>query len=77
MNKKYIKLSAFMVCCAFVVASCSGEDRCFQCVLGATDVPVCESNFRQLAASNNLEVDNLEEYIDLITPTGFVCTEIE
>ena len=77
MNKRNFKLSCVLACCLFVLASCSGEDRCFQCILGATDVLVCESNFQELAASNGLEVDNLDDYIDLITPTGFVCTEVQ
>ncbi len=57
--------------------SCSSEDRCFTCTLNATTVDVCESNVETIAASNGLEVESLEEFIDLITPTGFVCTEIE
>ncbi len=76
MKKKNIKFSFLLTCCLFVFASCSSEDRCFSCVLNTTDILVCDSNFERLAASNGLEVNSLEEYIDLITPTGFVCTEI-
>jgi len=59
-----------------VLSSCGdGEDRCFTCTLNATVVNVCESNYKQQAAQNNVDVSSLNEYISLIRPTGFVCIE--
>jgi len=38
-------------------------------------VNVCESNYKDQAAQNNVEVSSLDEYIGLIRPTGFICIE--
>ncbi len=50
-----------------------GEDECYTCTLNTTVVDVCESNYKELAATNNIEVGSLREYLELIRPTGFVC----
>lgn len=61
-----------------ILSACgSGEERCFVCTLNATTVDVCESTYQEQAARNNLEVSSLDEYINLIRPTGFSCIEQE
>jgi hypothetical protein len=58
------------------LASCSGENECFDCLLRDTSVMVCTDTFQEQAALNNLEVNSLEEYIDAISATGFQCEMI-
>jgi len=67
-----------VVIATIILSSCGDSERCFDCTLRATSVEVCESNFQALAAQNNLVVNSLDEYLDLIGPngTGFTCVEI-
>lgn len=77
MKKKGFGFSIVFLALIMMTVSCSSEDRCFTCTLNATTEIICESNFEMIAATTGAEVDNLDDFINLITPTGFVCTEVE
>lgn len=72
---KIITSFAFAI---FLLSSCGGGDKCFECTLGSgTAIDVCESTYQEQAALNNVDVNSLDEYLDLIGPngTGFTCIE--
>jgi len=71
--KKYLLLVALVFGVILYSGCGDGEDECYTCTLNTTVVEVCESNYEELAARNNLDVGSLSEYLDLIRPTGFVC----
>ena len=72
--KKLTVVFLALFCLAMV--SCSEEDRCFTCTLNATVVDVCTDNYREQAQRDNVDVDNLDEYVNLlVTTTGFDCVE--
>lgn len=56
-----------------ILMSCGSEDVCMTCVLAQTSVEVCDSNYEELAARNNLDVASREEYITALQGTGFTC----
>lgn len=75
MKMKIFSILAFAL---FLLSSCGSGDRCFECAIGGGNpIDVCESTYQEQAALNNIEVNSLDEYLNLIGPngTGFVCTE--
>ena len=63
------------MCLALLFASCGDSERCFECTLNATVVDVCESNYKAQAARDNIDVNNLDEYLNLVRNSGFDCIE--
>lgn len=71
-------LSSFTILLITLLASsCGSDERCFDCTLRSSAVEVCQSTFQEQAALNNIEVNTLDEYLELIGPngTGFTCVE--
>lgn len=76
MNMKFLRYLPLLMMLTLVLA-CGEDDRCFTCTLNATVVDVCTDNYKDQAARDNVDVNSLDEYLDLVRNSGFDCVQTQ